>query len=175
MGLSGFLSLWLAGRHWTRCRCSVEGTNNIFSYLPRANLENFRDSFRYSTHDCKLPRAVHQSTGQACFAPRFTTLHFETGAFQGTGGLVQQRLRSPRTVYTTDAPLETEEDTPVRSYTAFSPGWPLSPLHCSPLCPLQGRGGGVGLLFQLMCSNQNVPAPPALAGSGLSTAQPGFP
>ena len=74
-------------------RCIVEGTNNIFSYLPRANLENFRDSFRYSTNDCKLQRPVHASTGQACTAQRFTTLHFETGAFQGTGGLVVQQLK----------------------------------------------------------------------------------
>ena len=92
----------------------VEGTNNIFSYLPRANLENFRDKFTYSTNDCKLQRPVHNITGQRCTRQRVTTLWFETGAFQGTGGWVQQRLSSPRTVYTTDAPLETEEDTPVR-------------------------------------------------------------
>lgn len=139
----------------------MEGTNNIFSYLPRANLENFRDSFRYSTNDCKLQRPVHASTGQACTAQRFTTLHFETGAFQGSGALVQQRLRSPRTVYTIDAPLETEEDTPVRSYTAL--------LACRERAKRRGVGGATHEL------GQELPlTPPALTGSGLSTAQPGF-
>ena len=129
-------------------RCIVEGTNNIFSYLPRANLENFRDSFRYSTNDCKLQRPVHASTGQACTAQRFTTLHFETGAFQGTGGLVVQQLRKPATVYTADAPLVTEEDTPVRARTPATPhsppAWPfgsLAPFACELRINISKEGG----------------------------------
>lgn len=79
-------TLWLENRFGaiacvvtSETMCEGIGENNIFSYLPAPDVQNFEDSFSYKVDDCVKPRTSHTECFEAA-----STIWVRTGAFQGT-------------------------------------------------------------------------------------------